>query len=239
MRSLRSPADAAARSADSRSAPSRYGSTGTPVRLEQVFDQHRDQRGQVHAARRRDSACRCAADGDDAVLSVEDTGVGISPELLPFIFDMYVQAEPTLDRARGGLGIGLTLVRRLVELHGGTVVASSEGEGNGSTFTVRLRKMPSEETTSGAASVSRIAARSQTRAADRGQRRRTRDVADDARARGPRVYDATDGVRGLELLDVVRPDVGDHRHRSSRDGRIPGGQADSREAARPRMLLSR
>ena len=67
------------------------------------------------------------ADGGDAVLTVEDTGFGISPRLLPFIFDMYVQADRTLDRAQGGLGIGLTLVRRLVELHGGTIVASSDG----------------------------------------------------------------------------------------------------------------
>ncbi len=85
------------------------------------------------------------ADGDDAVLSVEDTGFGISPALLPFIFDMYVQADRTLDRARGGLGIGLTLVRRLVELHGGTVAASSDGEGQGSRFTVRLRKLPGKK----------------------------------------------------------------------------------------------
>ena len=72
------------------------------------------------------------AEAGDAVLSVEDTGFGISPRLLPFIFDLYVQADRTLDRAQGGLGIGLTLVRRLVELHGGTIVASSEGEGRGS-----------------------------------------------------------------------------------------------------------
>ncbi len=84
-------------------------------------------------------AWRSRADGADAVLSVEDSGFGISPSLLPFIFDMYVQADQTLDRARGGLGIGLALVRRLVELHGGTVAASSEGEGHGSTFTVRLQ----------------------------------------------------------------------------------------------------
>ncbi len=70
-------------------------------------------------------------DGADAVLSVEDSGFGISPSLLPFVFDMYVQADQTLDRARGGLGIGLALVRRLVELHGGTVAASSDGEGKG------------------------------------------------------------------------------------------------------------
>src|SRR5205823_12778799 len=78
------------------------------------------------------------ADGADAVISVEDTGFGISPRLLPFIFDLYVQADRTLDRAQGGLGIGLTLVRRLVELHGGTIVAASAGEGHGSLFTVRL-----------------------------------------------------------------------------------------------------
>jgi CRP/FNR family cyclic AMP-dependent transcriptional regulator len=78
------------------------------------------------------------ADGDEAVLTVEDTGAGISPKLLPQIFDMFVQAPRTFDRAQGGLGIGLTLVRRLVEAHGGTVVASSEGEARGSKFTVRL-----------------------------------------------------------------------------------------------------
>ena len=82
------------------------------------------------------------ADGGDALLIVEDTGLGISSRLLPFIFDLYVQADRTLDRARGGLGIGLALVRRLVELHGGTIVASSEGEGQGSRFTVRLRQIP-------------------------------------------------------------------------------------------------
>ena len=77
-------------------------------------------------------------DGGHAVLTVADTGVGISPEMLPTVFDMYVQADRTLDRAQGGLGIGLALVRRLVELHGGTVAAASEGEGHVSTFTLRL-----------------------------------------------------------------------------------------------------
>jgi two-component system, sensor histidine kinase len=65
---------------------------------------------------------------------------------------MYVQADQTLDRSRGGLGIGLALVRRLVELHGGSVAASSEGEGHGSTFTVRLKAMPSTATSSGLSS---------------------------------------------------------------------------------------
>ena len=81
------------------------------------------------------------ADGNDAVVTIEDTGLGISAGLLPFIFDQYVQADRTFDHTQAGLGIGLTLVRRLVELHGGTVVAASAGEGRGSTFTIRLAQV--------------------------------------------------------------------------------------------------
>ncbi|UUZ54877.1 hybrid sensor histidine kinase/response regulator [Massilia sp. H-1] len=66
-------------------------------------------------------------EGEDVVLTVRDTGVGISEELLPHVFDVFVQASTTLDRSQGGLGIGLALVRRLVELHGGTVSAESDG----------------------------------------------------------------------------------------------------------------
>ena len=73
-----------------------------------------------------------------AVLRVRDSGIGIEPELLPRIFELFVQGARTLDRAQGGLGIGLTLVRRLVELHGGSVGAESPGPGAGSTFTIRL-----------------------------------------------------------------------------------------------------
>lgn len=76
---------------------------------------------------------------DDAVtFQVEDNGAGISPELLPRVFDLFSQADRSLDRTRGGLGIGLTLVRLLVELHDGQVFAHSAGEGLGSTFRVRL-----------------------------------------------------------------------------------------------------
>jgi CheY-like chemotaxis protein len=80
--------------------------------------------------------------GDQVALSVSDTGIGISPELLPKVFDLFSQAERTPDRAQGGLGLGLALVRSLVELHGGTVAASSEGRGAGSEFTVRLPRLP-------------------------------------------------------------------------------------------------
>jgi len=74
----------------------------------------------------------------DAVVQVEDTGVGLSPELVPRVFDLFVQGERSLDRSSGGLGIGLTLVKRLVELHGGQVTALSDGPGRGSRFTVVL-----------------------------------------------------------------------------------------------------
>jgi PAS domain S-box-containing protein len=76
-------------------------------------------------------------EGEEAVLRVRDTGVGIAPEILPRIFDLFTQAERSLDRSQGGLGIGLALVQRLVEMHGGTVAVSSVLE-QGSEFVVRL-----------------------------------------------------------------------------------------------------
>ena len=78
------------------------------------------------------------AEGDDVLLCVRDTGVGIASDLLPHVFDVFVQGTISLDRAQGGLGIGLSLVRRLVELHGGSVSATSGGAGDGSAFTIRL-----------------------------------------------------------------------------------------------------
>ncbi len=81
-------------------------------------------------------------DGPNALLQVEDTGMGITPDLLPHIFDLFVQGERRLDRAQGGLGIGLTLVQRLVDLHDGSIEASSAGSGRGSRFTVRLAAIP-------------------------------------------------------------------------------------------------
>ena len=76
--------------------------------------------------------------GDKAVIKVKDPGVGISPELLPRVFSLFVQADDSLSRSQGGLGIGLTIVKRIVEMHGGSVSAASAGADQGSEFTVRL-----------------------------------------------------------------------------------------------------
>lgn len=75
---------------------------------------------------------------DQAVIDVADNGIGISKEMLPRVFELFSQVDCSLERARGGLGIGLTLVENLVRMHGGTVEGASEGVGKGSTFTVRL-----------------------------------------------------------------------------------------------------
>ena len=83
-----------------------------------------------------------ARQGDAAVVSVRDSGLGIAPELLPQVFDLFIQSGRNLARAQGGLGIGLALVRRLVEMHGGTVTAHSAGPGRGSEFVVRLPAPP-------------------------------------------------------------------------------------------------
>ena len=146
------------------------------------------------------------ADGGEAVITVKDSGLGISPKLLPFVFELYMQADRTLDHARGGLGVGLSLVRRLVELHGGSVSAASEGEGRGCTITIRMKQLPSA-TNSPSASFP----------AARPESRRVLLIEDNAESRellgkvlelaGHQVYDVVDGVRALELLNLVYPEV--------------------------------
>lgn len=84
----------------------------------------------------------CARDGDAVVIEVIDTGTGMPSELLPRVFDLFVQSRQTLDRSQGGLGLGLAIVKNIVVMHGGSVSAHSEGEGRGSTFTVRLPLAP-------------------------------------------------------------------------------------------------
>lgn len=148
-------------------------------------------------------AVRVSRDGEQAVLEVSDTGVGIHPALLPKVFDLFVQAERTLDRRAGGLGIGLTLVRRLVELHGGTVSASSSAAGT--VFTVRL---PAVRAALSVVEHTRLPP----------SRRRRVGVIDDnedaletlhamLELDGHSVWSATDGISGLNSLLNNRPDI--------------------------------
>jgi CheY-like chemotaxis protein len=81
-------------------------------------------------------------ESQQAVLSVQDTGIGIEPILLARLFSPFLQADRSLDRSRGGLGLGLALVKGLVELHGGSVAAASGGSGQGAEFTIRLPLEP-------------------------------------------------------------------------------------------------
>ena len=81
------------------------------------------------------AACR---DGDELLIKICDTGIGIPPEMLPRVFELFTQIDRSLNRSQGGLGIGLALVRRLVDLHGGTVHAFSQGLGQGAEFTIRI-----------------------------------------------------------------------------------------------------
>ena len=110
---------------------------GDPTRLEQIATNLLDNALKYTPAGGT-IAIAVVEDEEDVVLTVKDSGVGISEELLPHVFDVFVQASTTLDRSQGGLGIGLALVRRLVELHGGQVSAHSDGAGTGSTFMIRM-----------------------------------------------------------------------------------------------------
>jgi two-component system CheB/CheR fusion protein len=112
-----------------------------PVRLEQVLVNLLNNAAKFTGAGGR-IWLSLAAEEDEAVLRVRDTGAGIPPDLLPIVFEPFVQANGALDRAQGGLGIGLTLVRSLVEMHGGRVSAHSEGLGTGTEIAVRLPRLP-------------------------------------------------------------------------------------------------
>jgi CheY-like chemotaxis protein len=110
---------------------------GDPVRLSQIINnllnnalKYTEDTGRIWLTVTRDD--------HEAVFSVRDTGVGIPPQMLPRVFELFTQVDRTLGRSQGGLGIGLALVKSLVEMHGGSVEARSEGIGKGSEFLVRL-----------------------------------------------------------------------------------------------------
>ncbi len=149
------------------------------------------------------------SDSQDAFLAVKDSGVGITVDLLPTIFDLFVQGERSLDRSQGGLGVGLTLVRRLAELHGGSVRAASDGAGMGSTFTVQLPAISAPNATA-REPISVIPAERKHRRVlvveDNDDMRETLGVL--LTQDGHEVHLANDGPSGLQAALTFRPDIG-------------------------------
>ncbi|WP_165231866.1 hybrid sensor histidine kinase/response regulator [Aquisphaera insulae] len=183
-----------------------------PTRLDQVFtnllnnaSKYTDDGGRVEVL----VGVEEGPDGSPAtaVVRVSDTGMGIDGEMLPRVFDLFAQADRSLDRARGGLGIGLTMVRTLTEQHGGTVQAHSDGPGKGTTFTVRLPIDRDDRPPAATGRDSRPAtAPMRLLVVD--------DCADGAlamamlfRALGHEVQVAHDGVSAVEAVRAYRPDV--------------------------------
>jgi signal transduction histidine kinase/ActR/RegA family two-component response regulator len=179
---------------------------GDQVRLDQVLSnlvsnaiKYTPPRGHIRVTVRREHAT--------AVLAVDDDGIGMDRELVPKVFDLFTQGTPTIDRARGGLGLGLSLVKSLVERHGGQVEACSEGRGQGSRFTVRLPlaalSLPSAPEVSaesrGAAGVNVLVVE------DNDDARETMQLL--LEAWGYQVQTAADGCEGLEKVLAVQPDV--------------------------------
>jgi CheY-like chemotaxis protein len=150
-------------------------------------------------------------EGNQAVLRVKDTGIGIATDALPHIFDLFVQADQAGKRSQGGLGIGLTLVRNLVEMHQGTIEARSDGLGKGSEFVVRLpvaTQEPSE--TSDAAPTDKL--RTATATAHRllvvdDNKDAANSLAALLRLQGHEVRVAHNGLSGLEIAKTYRPEM--------------------------------
>jgi len=155
---------------------------------------------------------RCWKEGDDVQISVLDDGAGISADFLPLLFQQFKQGENTLDRAQGGLGVGLALVRALVELHGGSVSATSAGRGRGSEFRVRLPLLLGHQET-----VRLVAPPYEPAPSPMASSRRVLLVEDNEDARellaltlrdaGHDVAEATDGEEGLRHLTELEVDV--------------------------------
>jgi signal transduction histidine kinase/DNA-binding response OmpR family regulator len=181
--------------------------TGDAVRLTQVVEnllhnasKYTDPGGHIRL--------RAAVDGAEVVIRVADDGIGIGPELLPHIFDTFVQGVQPASRARGGLGLGLTLVRSLVQMHGGTVVAASDGPGRGSTFEVRI---PAAEEAAPPPAPSRRNGRARAASLHVAVIEDNADIRDTVRdlleLAGHRVCVAPDGPSGVALVLAERPDV--------------------------------
>ena len=149
------------------------------------------------------------SEGADVVVSVRDTGIGIEDDMLPFLFEMFTQAKENGKRAQGGLGIGLALARRLVEMHGGQIEARSDGSGLGSEFVIRLPLAKKQLSAVGASPLTDPGCHSPT-----GRILIVDDNRDAAsslglllRMLGNDVQTANDGISALEVLQSYRPTV--------------------------------
>jgi CheY-like chemotaxis protein len=149
--------------------------------------------------------------GDETVVSVRDNGIGITAEHMPHLFEMFSQATPALERAGGGLGIGLALARGVVELHGGSLEARSEGLGRGSELIVRLPRLPAtaapgQEQPSGEEKVTRQSPRQRVLVADD-----NRDSAESLslllELAGCEVFTVHDGLAAVEAAAARQPDA--------------------------------
>lgn len=149
-------------------------------------------------------------ESDHVVLRVRDNGIGIGPDLLPKIFELFVQGDRTQRRASGGLGVGLSLAKRLVELHGGSIAAHSEGLGRGSTFTVKLPAAVEPATVESPALAGNVLPIF--------QRRHQLLIVDDnldaanslailAQLSGYVTHIANDGLASIEMAEIVRPEA--------------------------------
>ncbi|WP_031431741.1 hybrid sensor histidine kinase/response regulator [Methylomicrobium agile] len=179
---------------------------GDPVRLSQVLLNLLDNASKYSPEKGRIEV-NVQLLGAEVEIRVQDNGTGISPELLPTIFDLFQQGTRTLDRSQGGLGIGLTLVKQLVELHGGQVTASSPGAGLGSIFSIRLPTL--------AGTVPLSVSETPKPSLDTGIRVLVVDDDPDVREstalllglNGYEVRTADSGERAITLIDTFRPDV--------------------------------
>jgi CheY-like chemotaxis protein/anti-sigma regulatory factor (Ser/Thr protein kinase) len=179
---------------------------GDPVRLAQVVSNLLNNAckftppgGRIELATR--------AEGAQALICVSDNGVGIAPERLHEVIDMFVQLDATHSTAAGGLGLGLTLARSIVERHGGTIEARSEGPGRGAEFVVRLpRAEPPAEPQAEAAPAPEAQARRRVLVVDDNVDA-AQTLAEYLRMEGHRVESALDGEAALRIAEVLHPEV--------------------------------
>lgn len=177
---------------------------GDETRLEQVVANLLDNACK-YTPRGGKVAIRVGIEGGHVVLAISDSGSGIAPDVLPKIFDLFAQGARTLDRAQGGLGLGLTVVRRLVDLHGGTIDARSDGLDRGANFTVRFpATLPGHRAEPGAAAPA-LRPLDVVLVEDNPDNRYL--VAEVLRMRGHRVTEAGDGIGGVKAILARQADL--------------------------------